>query len=130
MIRRPPGSTRTDTLFPYPTLVRSRRRGPAACASAAQAAAGGGADLGDHLGRHRIDLLVGQGSFARLQGDGDGERLLARLHPLAAIDIEEGNDGDQRLVGTAGSADRSAERRVGKEWGSPGSTRGTQEQKK
>src|SRR3546814_12713587 len=25
MIRRPPGSTRTDTLFPYPTLVRSRR---------------------------------------------------------------------------------------------------------
>src|SRR3546814_12046414 len=25
MIRRPPRSTRTDTLFPYPTLVRSRR---------------------------------------------------------------------------------------------------------
>src|SRR3546814_9045031 len=24
MRRRPPGSTRTDTLFPYPTLVRSR----------------------------------------------------------------------------------------------------------
>src|SRR3546814_14306089 len=24
MIRRPPGSTRTDTLFPYTTLVRSR----------------------------------------------------------------------------------------------------------
>src|SRR3546814_15272588 len=34
MIRRPPGSTRTDTLFPYPTLFRSandeqdRRRNP------------------------------------------------------------------------------------------------------
>src|SRR3546814_7917975 len=26
MIRRPPISTRTDTLFPYTTLVRSRRR--------------------------------------------------------------------------------------------------------
>src|SRR3546814_4076018 len=26
MIRRPPGSTRTDTLFPYTTLFRSRRR--------------------------------------------------------------------------------------------------------
>src|SRR3546814_8478620 len=26
MIRRPPGSTRTDTLFPYPTLVRSLGR--------------------------------------------------------------------------------------------------------
>src|SRR3546814_12146307 len=23
MVRRPPGSTRTDTLFPYPTLFRS-----------------------------------------------------------------------------------------------------------
>src|SRR3546814_10768885 len=27
MIRRPPRSTRTDTLFPYTTLVRSRRLG-------------------------------------------------------------------------------------------------------
>src|SRR3546814_12263836 len=26
MIRRPPGSTRTDTLFPYTTLFRSRDR--------------------------------------------------------------------------------------------------------
>src|SRR3546814_10645348 len=26
MIRRPPRATRTDTLFPYTTLVRSRRR--------------------------------------------------------------------------------------------------------
>src|SRR3546814_4418653 len=28
MIRRPPRSTRTDTLFPYTTLFRSRHRGP------------------------------------------------------------------------------------------------------
>src|SRR3546814_19132821 len=27
MIRRPPRSTRTDTLFPYPTLFRSKLRG-------------------------------------------------------------------------------------------------------
>src|SRR3546814_20061131 len=27
MIRRPPRTTRTDTLFPYTTLFRSRRRG-------------------------------------------------------------------------------------------------------
>src|SRR3546814_18239494 len=27
MIRRPPRSTRTDTLFPYTTLFRSERRG-------------------------------------------------------------------------------------------------------
>src|SRR3546814_5499698 len=30
MIRRPPRSTRNDTLFPYTTLFRSRRQGPAA----------------------------------------------------------------------------------------------------
>src|SRR3546814_11291275 len=30
MIRRPPRSTRTDTLFPYTTLFRSRKRRPAA----------------------------------------------------------------------------------------------------
>src|SRR3546814_3579515 len=29
MIRRPPGSTRTDTLFPYTTLFRSEAWGPA-----------------------------------------------------------------------------------------------------
>src|SRR3546814_4760314 len=29
MIRRPPRSTRTDTLFPYTTLFRSRRMGAA-----------------------------------------------------------------------------------------------------
>src|SRR3546814_4101671 len=29
MIRRPPRSTRTDTLFPYPTLFRSPRQGHA-----------------------------------------------------------------------------------------------------
>src|SRR3546814_19812856 len=29
MIRRPPRSTRTDTLFPYTTLVRSQARNPA-----------------------------------------------------------------------------------------------------
>src|SRR3546814_20550499 len=28
MIRRPPRSTRTDTLFPYTTLFRSERRSP------------------------------------------------------------------------------------------------------
>src|SRR3546814_7154498 len=35
MIRRPPRSTRTDTLFPYTTLVRSDARGRGGFASAA-----------------------------------------------------------------------------------------------
>src|SRR3546814_1996847 len=39
MIRRPPGSTRTDTLFPYTTLFRSGGGG------------GGGIDITDILGQ-------------------------------------------------------------------------------
>src|SRR3546814_15009344 len=48
MIRRPPRSTRTDTLFPYTTLVRSLRRPQ-------RGVAGGGAACGRslRLGRHR-----------------------------------------------------------------------------
>src|SRR3546814_6650402 len=37
MIRRPPRSTRTDTLFPYTTLFRSRGSGCIACNSPAMA---------------------------------------------------------------------------------------------
>src|SRR3546814_7123497 len=53
MIRRPPRSTRTDTLFPYTTLFRSRRQGSSCdfhgCAKPCQAgpthfAEAGGAD--------------------------------------------------------------------------------------
>src|SRR3546814_17673898 len=46
MIRRPPRSTRTDTLLPYTTLVRSRRDG--ACATC----------LGQHRGGARGYALM------------------------------------------------------------------------
>src|SRR3546814_18316900 len=43
MIRRPPSSTRTDTLFPYTTLFRSHRRvANALLARSGRAARGGG----------------------------------------------------------------------------------------
>src|SRR3546814_6077956 len=45
MIRRPPRSTRTDTLFPYTTLFRSGRRGQ--LCRAAGAGRGGNPDPGD-----------------------------------------------------------------------------------
>src|SRR3546814_15593353 len=60
MIRRPPRSTRTDTLFPYTTLFRSRSlvllSGGAVVGrgSEAQAAAGPTGVLGDEL-LHRQD---------------------------------------------------------------------------
>src|SRR3546814_3607713 len=58
MIRRPPRSTRTDTLFPYTTLVRSApgRQGADAEAAAAGAAARAGRAeraTGDQPRRHR-----------------------------------------------------------------------------
>src|SRR3546814_20372376 len=49
MIRRPPGSTHTDTLFPYTTLFRSTQEGAFAGAA--------GAEHGDHV------------AFARRQGN-------------------------------------------------------------
>src|SRR3546814_19685873 len=50
MIRRPPRSTRTDTLFPYTTLFRSRA---AAGAEAAALALGGGRRLAARRRPHR-----------------------------------------------------------------------------
>src|SRR3546814_2938381 len=63
MIRRPPRSTRTDTLFPYTTLFRSRFH------------AGAHADVGAGAARHCLssagsagDLLVPAGRRPHLAG--------------------------------------------------------------
>src|SRR3546814_10947764 len=42
MTRRPPRSTRTDTLFPYPTLFRTRIRSTFGSAAASREQGGGG----------------------------------------------------------------------------------------
>src|SRR3546814_15166644 len=55
MLRRPPRSTRTDTLFPYPTLFRSREPAPE---TAARAVAADDLDPDRHLARRG---LVGGG---------------------------------------------------------------------
>src|SRR3546814_5731012 len=51
MIRRPPRSTRTDTLFPYTTLFRSLARH---ALINAHVLAGGGIDEADALGRSKL----------------------------------------------------------------------------
>src|SRR3546814_11378580 len=78
MIRRPPGSTRTDTLFPYTTLFRSV------------------------LGGERFDgLVVEQG----IDGAGDGlvvdlVHLAAKLGPPVGDDTSEGDvDNDHQKRG-------------------------------
>src|SRR3546814_2349161 len=80
MIRRPPRSTRTDTLFPYTTLFRSDRRVSGSAGEvglglgmALQAGVGGGAVEQ----RHR--LLA-----AELEGASEVDRS---LHVLVAVEI-------------------------------------------
>src|SRR3546814_16538573 len=134
MIRQPPRSTRTDTLFPYTTLFRSgddravdrqraaidrRRAGIAAVASEVQRAAAGFGEAAialDFAGEFAVLLLIdGQGAGA----DDDGrlpaarqaaDRLVAAAAvERAAADVEVGRP-------------RSEERRGGRDVGGTGST--------
>src|SRR3546814_6837120 len=63
MIRRPPRSTRTDTLFPYPTLVRSSR--PRA---AGRRSHRGGNGRGERLLQSRIRSRQWASRFAHERG--------------------------------------------------------------
>src|SRR3546814_14074369 len=90
MIRRPPRSTRTDTLFPYTTLFRSTRWVRLA-----------GADVGAGLGG---DVAVPVPAARRGHEGPGGERLLRRRRvpqgvralPRAA----PGQRGERCVVGT------------------------------
>src|SRR3546814_20962901 len=116
MIRRPPRSTRTDTLFPYTTLFRS----VAVCVvhdvpAQRHDAAGLGARL--ELGGRRRLLTV----FTRLADD-----VLRAVGRGAVLAVHAGDPSDQRLgdvdlrglgldVGDQVEGGRSEERRLGKE---------------
>src|SRR3546814_11231357 len=54
MIRRPPRSTRTDTLFPYTTLFRSLGDAPAGPGRCALTGGGGGCRAGGNLALGRL----------------------------------------------------------------------------
>src|SRR3546814_6815788 len=75
MIRRPPRSTRTDTLFPYTTLFRSDRR----------ALCGGDPMTG------RFDLLIRNARDAR----GRGTSIGIREGRIAAIGPDGGGKGPE-----------------------------------
>src|SRR3546814_2877725 len=93
MIRLPPRSTRTDTLFPYTTLFRSparltrmhrRRRFPIARRVHRSSPAAGGAHLrfvraaaGDAVGEDRARDIAA--AYARRSGDAGAERRAAAL---------------------------------------------------
>src|SRR3546814_20813422 len=72
MIRRPPRSTRTDTLFPYTTLFRSRDRGRAQGGPAARRGLCGRAG-----GQRR--LRRGQAGLCRGDGPEDGGNAMSAV---------------------------------------------------
>src|SRR3546814_11427909 len=80
MVRRPPRSTRTDTLFPYTTLFRSLRRRPGGIAIGRRlgstAIGGQGSRLAQELLEHGQQLL-GVGVFQE-----DDAQLGAASSPL------------------------------------------------
>src|SRR3546814_19086994 len=138
MIRRPPRSTRTDPLFPNTTLFRSPRAiaaGRAADAdrdrrALAQAAAFGAFEPDPHLQRRRARRRA-------LGGDEPLKPQLALDRGALAVPFERRLDSARRAgrVGERPRVDdierprrpRSEERRVGKEWVSPCSSRWSQD---
>src|SRR3546814_21050352 len=72
MIRRPPRSTRTDTLFPYTTRFRSRSK---ACSDIA--------GLSDQHGQRRLDGALERGQ--PLRGQGRSEEHTSELQSLMRI---------------------------------------------
>src|SRR3546814_17147143 len=95
MIRRPPRSTRTDTLFPYTTLFRSRNAARKPTIDGVK-----GPDATDEYILYQ--MLVGAWPLQLQADDDDGRAQLgARLAAWQEKAVRE--------------AKRSAERRVGKE---------------
>src|SRR3546814_11247773 len=124
MIRRPPRSTRTDTLFPYTTLFRSARvlrrkeqpepvHGDAGVLQAPHRRQGGRRNAGER------ELTPGGGEpDHRIPAAPETERLWARASPYAGglrynASTPANKRGNRVNITTPGK--RSEERRVGKE---------------
>src|SRR3546814_15410369 len=102
MIRRPPVSTRTDTLFPYTTLFRSGVQAHWVTGLAAW--------------RQRDCAVAGTSFEAVATRAGDSDMRAAGAYWASRADMACGRpDKVQGHLQTAAQYDRSEERRVGKE---------------
>ena len=102
--RRPPRPDRHLPVCRRPVRLSARQP--------RKLAAGGLFDLGDQALREALDLGVGQRALLRLQHDGDGERFLAFGQPLALVDVEQADLGDELAVDAAGGAQQLLGRHV------------------
>src|SRR3546814_1608381 len=97
MIRRPPGSTRTDTLFPYTTLFRSQGfhllahfllERPVALRPVPLCMAGEAAQHAADEGAHLLELGAAEaarGGRRRAEADAGGHRRLLRIEGDAVL---------------------------------------------
>src|SRR3546814_19346953 len=92
MIRRPPRSTRTDTLFPYTTLFRARGGLARQHAAQERGAAGPGMLA---FGEHAIQFADGEGregagkARRRTRGEGAFRRVAERVADFAVVASRE-----------------------------------------
>src|SRR3546814_4391961 len=108
MIRRPPRSTRTDTLFPYTTLFRSNRIDPVI---------GGIGAVGDKEQRQggpaQTDALGGDGPMLQHQESeqkcGEGHGMVIPIVHEGVGDVEDWQEKDARGGQEQDGIDRSEE---------------------
>src|SRR3546814_20467309 len=112
MIRRPPRSTRTDTLFPYTTLFRSKAwlDAKGAVADAQQ--------MLEEVQRRRDEVLAEVSRLERIRRIAPAVRLRSDHLAALAAHMDTIDIGPQREH-AAEAAMSSAERRVGKGCVSP-----------
>src|SRR3546814_14886281 len=105
MIRRPPRSTRTDTLFPYTTLFRSNR-GRGSCGAGVPI---GTASQGCGKPRHEVRRESRVGSVAAQAQVSEEDRLRAGWYALLA-QLMSREPGDRLLeIGRASWRERGCQ---------------------
>src|SRR3546814_2128106 len=92
MIRRPPRSTRTDTLFPYTTLFRSADAGDELQRHHGQVALGGDPENDGHGGREHQRRGGGEEHHDRRRLAAGGEEQGGKLGLVAEFGQEDGRE--------------------------------------
>src|SRR3546814_13123495 len=125
MMRRPPRSTRTDTLFPYTTLCRSDRDGPGAPVRKGVLEAvrhhlvdeerqrHGGADVQPVVVRRYVDPDPAGGAVALAEPPGEAAQILAEIDVRdIVLPVQHLVHGTHRLYPAAAAREALGDRRV------------------